>query len=271
MIDLRVVKVGIEVDGKLQVYKDLKVIANGTKFANPLQNECTIAITGLNSETRNHILSQANSKDKKDKPARIILEVGRKIKGTFTLFVGDIVSAEVGLPPDVTLTIKAKTNNANNAKIVVTDGQAMRKLSEIADIVAKNNGVGLQFEATDKNIANYSFTGAASHQIRHLQEAGNVKAFIDDKMLIVKDSDKAAEGRRRILTGESGMIGIPKMTDTGIEVTYLIDRESELGGQLTIDSKLNQQANGDYIIEQLKFVAATHDNPFFYTAICKRL
>jgi hypothetical protein len=28
--------------------------------------------------------------------------------------------------------------------------------------------------------------------------------------------------------------------------------------------------NGDYVIDQLKFDLATHDDPFFYTGICSR-
>ena len=266
MIDLRVVQVGIEVDGNLKVYRDMKVIASGVKYANPLQNECTLAITGLSRDTRNSIIKEA-----KEKKSRLILEVGRQYSGLFTMFVGDIVSADSGIPPDITLTIKAKTNNANNAKIVITDGKDIQKLSDISNIVAENNGVGLQFEATDKNIANYSFSGVASRQVHHLQQTGNVSAFIDDDMLIVKDQDKPAEARRRILNANSGMVGIPKATDKGVEVTYLIDRESELGGQLTLDSKLNESVNGDYIIDQLKFNVATHDNPFFYTAVCRRM
>ena len=268
MVDNRIVRVGLEIDGKMNLYSDLKVVAAGVKYANPLQNECTLSITGLNAETRNYLVREAKNKES---VIKLTLEVGRKSSGLFILFVGDVASAVSGMPPDVTLTIKAKTNNANNAKIVVTNGQAMQKLSNIAQIVADNNSLGLKFEATDKNIANYSFSGAASKQIHHLQQAGSVKAFVDDKFLIVKDSDKAAKGRRRVLNMNSGMVGIPRDTDDGIEAVYLIDGESELGGQLTVESKMNESINGDYIIEQLKFNVATHDDPFFYTAVCKRM
>lgn len=268
MIDLRVIRVGLEIDGKMNLYNDLKVVASGVKYANPLQNECSLVITGLNRETRNYLIRESKNKES---VIRLTLEVGRQSSGLFVLYVGDVISAESGIPPDVTLTIKAKTNNANNAKIVTTNGSAMQKLSEIAQIVATNNDLGLKFEAQDKNIANYSFSGVASRQIHHLQQAGQVKAFVDDNTLIVKDDDKAAQGRRRILSANTGMVGIPKDTETGIEVTYLINSESDLGGQLTIDSKMNESVNGDYIIEQLKFSVASHDNPFFYTAVCKRL
>ena len=66
------------------------------------------------------------------------------------------------------------------------------------------------------------------------------------------------------------MAVIPKATEKGVDVTYLIDGESSLGGMLRLDSKYNPALNGDYIIEQLKFDIASHDDPFFYQATCKR-
>lgn len=154
--------------------------------------------------------------------------------------------------------------------VVSSSGQAMQKLSELAKTVADACKVKLDFQATDKNIANWYFCGAALKQVNRLQEAGGVKAFIDDDVLLVKDSDKALNGRIRILSMNTGMVGIPKATEKGLDVRFLIDGESVLGGMLRLDSKVNKSLNGDYIIEQLKFDIASHDEPFFYQATCKR-
>ena len=170
----------------------------------------------------------------------------------------------------MTLTLKAKTNNASARDIVSPEGKQLAKMSEIAADIARDCNVTLNFQATDKNIGNWYFCGPALKQVERLQEAGNVKAFIDDDVLYVKDSDKALSGRLRILSQKSGMVGIPKATEKGVDVTYLIDGESSLGGMLRLDSKYNPALNGDYIIEQLKFDIASHDDPFFYQATCKR-
>ncbi len=90
-----------------------------------------------------------------------------------------------------------------------------------------------------------------------------MKAFIDDDVLYVKDRDKALSGKLRILSQKTGMIGIPKATEKGLEVSYLIDGESCLGGMLRLNSKFNPSLNGDYIIEQLKFDIASHEDAFF--------
>jgi hypothetical protein len=67
------------------------------------------------------------------------------------------------------------------------------------------------------------------------------------------------------------MVGIPKITEKGIKVSMSIDRETTLGGGLTINSKFNAAASGDYVITQLGFDVATHDDPFFYHALAARL
>ncbi|QIF48045.1 hypothetical protein FU796_07390 [Proteus mirabilis] len=243
MMDLRRIRVGIEVAERLQWYEGLRIKANGTKYANPLQNECTVSIDGLNAHTRDYLLTETSPYHKSKQTRRLYLEVGRVNTGLFRIFTGDIVSS---------------------------CGGAMQKMSEIASSVAKDCKVRLDFQATDKNIANWYFCGSALQQVQRLQEAGNVKAFIDDDTLFVKDDNQALKGRLRILSMKSGMVGIPKATEKGLSVTYLIDGASELGGMLRLESKFNSALNGDYIIEQLKFDVASHDDPFFYQATCKR-
>ncbi|HEK1906989.1 baseplate hub protein [Proteus mirabilis] len=269
-MDLRRIRLGIEVGERLQWYEGLRISASGTKYANPLQNECNVTISGLNAQTRDYLLTETSPYNNNKQTRRLYLEAGRVNTGLLSLFIGDIVSAEIDSPPDVTLTLSAKTSHQSAGKIISSSGGTMRRLSEIALAIADDCGVKLDFQATDKNIANWYYCGSALHQIERLQEAGDVKAFIDDDTLFVKDDDKALKSRLRILNMNSGMIGIPKATESGLTVSYLIDSTSELGGMLRLESKLNPSLNGDYIIEQLAFSVASHEADFNYTAICKR-
>lgn len=271
MIDLRRVRIGIEISGQFQFYENLRIRAKGVKHANPLQNECTVSINGLNAETRNYLLTETSPFNENRTAKRITVEAGRESKGLFVVYIGDIVSAEIGTSPDLELIIRAKTNNANAGKITVFSAEPLSRLSVIAEQVAESNGVRLEFQATDKNIANYTFSGPTSRQVARLAEAGRVRAYIDDRTLYVRDRDLPVTDRRRILNVNSGMVGIPQPTDDGAKVTYLIDGESDLGGQLTIDSLLNPAVNGDYVINQLEFEVTNYDDPFFYTAICTRM
>src|SRR5699024_11842354 len=117
-------------------------------------------------------------------PKKLTVEVGRESTGLFMLFTGDIVGADIGPAPDVEITLRAKTNNANMGKVVAYSAGALAKLSAISLQVASSNGVRLDFRATDKNIANYSFSGAASRQVARLAEAGGGRPYTGEEALI---------------------------------------------------------------------------------------
>lgn len=273
MLDLRHIRIGIEVLGQVNYYEggQMRLRVAGTKYANPLQNDCSATLTGLSRQTRDYILSEASPFNANRTPKRLIVEVGRVSTGLFQLFAGDIVSAEPSSPPDIDLTIKAKTQAAQAGNVVARSGGSMMPLSSLAKSVAEDLGVPLTFEATDKNVASYSHTGAALKQVERLQEVGGVSAFLDDDRLIVKDLDAPVSGRVRILNKNSGMVGIPKATEKGCKVKFLIDADTALGGMLRLQSQLNPAMDGDYVINQLAFDAASHDAAFFYDALATRL
>lgn len=271
-VDLRRIRVGVEVSGRLNWYEGegWNIKASGTKYANPLQNDCTVTIKGLSTQTRDFILTETSPFNSNKTPKRLVLEVGRVSTGLFRVFVGDITSVEPSSPPDVDITIKAKTQSAQAGNVVALSGGEKSKLSAVAQRVADEIDVGLDFQATDKLISNFSFSGAALQMVNLLQDAGGVRAFIDDDILVVKDQDKALAGRSKLVSMSTGMVGIPKGTEKGIDVTFLIDSESLLGGSIQLESKFNKALNGSYTIAQLKFDVSTHDDPFYYTASCTR-
>lgn len=269
-IDQRIVRVSIEVNGELRTYEELWISANGSKFANPLQNECEIRISNLSKEVRDFILTETSPFNANRTPKRIILEAGRESTGTFRLFEGDITEASPSQAPDITLTIKAKTGQFSKGTIVARSEAPSVLLSKIAGNVAKDLGLTLVFEAKDKNIANYSFTGGALKQVDKLSQAGNVNAYVDDTKLIVKDYNAALNGITHTLSEQSGMIGLPEITEQGIKVRYLLDPNSQLGGELKVDSKVNPAATGDYVIFALSFEVSNRETPFYTIAECKR-
>lgn len=271
LLDLRRVRVGIEINGQINWYEGLKVKATGTKYANPTQNDCTVVITNLKRQTRDYLVTEASPFNSNPTPKRLILEAGRVSTGVSQIFIGDIVSAEPSEPPDIELTIVAKTANASKGKLTAKSGDANSKLSTIAKSIADDIGVDLDFQATDKNIGNYTHSGPELKQVELLQQAGGVSAYIDDKKLVVKDAKLALNAKMRVLNKNSGMVGVPKPTEKGLKVIYLIDKDSIIGGGLRLQSQINPAANGDYVITQLAFDITTHDTPFFYTALATRL
>lgn len=268
--DPRVLRVGVQVGDLVNWYQDLSLSVSGSKTSNDNQADCTVKLTNLSKEVRDYLLKETSPFNKNAIKKRIVVQAGRKSTGVVRVFEGDITKSSISQPPDIELTLTAKANNAMKAKMVTQTFAEQAKLLEIAKKVAKDLELSLNFQAKDKNIRSYSYTGPALKQVTKLAEMGNVNAYIDDEFLIVKDSDKPLMGKRKILNVESGMVGIPELTEKGIKVKFLFDPDTTLGAELKIESNLNPAAVGDYIIYKLDFSLSNHSTDFYWTAEAKR-
>lgn len=270
-MDNRVIRVGIEVEpGTVNWYEDLHIRATGTKSANETQNSCSVTIHGLSRAVRNRIITDTSPMLKGQNRRRLILEVGRVSTGTHCIFIGDIVSSTPSEPPDVSLTLEAKTENSQAMNVVSVSKPGRTTARDTAQTAADTMGLGLIFEADDKQIQNWSHTGDALSMVKKLNANGDTRAFIDDDKLVVTNAKRAVSGRSRILNVNTGMIGLPRVTETGVEVTFLIDNEQLLGGALEIESEFNPAANGSWGIDQLRFDVSNYENAFYYVASCSR-
>jgi baseplate hub protein gp41 len=271
-LDLRVIKVGIEVDGQLKVYQSpLGIYAKGTKYANSLQNECEVKLLNLDRDTLDYILTETSPFNLNRTPKIITVDAGRESYGTTRIFTGNIVTAKPTQPPDVALTIKALTGNYSKGNIVSRSQGGMAQLSTISQQVATDLGVGLNFQATDKQIGNYTYSGAALKQVDKLNDTGQVTAYIDDGTLVVKNLNLPLPNVVTIVNLETGMVEIPELTEQGIKVKFYLDGQTQLGGLLRVTSDRYPAANGDYVIYKLGFDIATREKQFFWIAEGKRL
>lgn len=269
-LDPRIVRVSLEIDGKFQVYEGLDIRARGQKTANPLQNTCEVDISNLTAQTRNYLLTETSPYNLNRSPKRMIVEAGRVSYGLTRLFYGEITSSSPSQPPDIGLNLKSQTGQHAKSKVVARSGTALQSHKGLAARVAQDLGVSLDYQAEDRQIANYSFNGSAYKQVDALGSAGGVDAFVDDETLIIKPRGTSRRGQVRILNLDSGMIGIPEVTEKGIKVRMLLDNTTVIGGALQITSKLNPAANGTYVIYGLDFEVASRDTPFYFIASCSR-
>jgi len=275
-LDPRIVRVGIEVDGRLKVYEGsinvpFNITASGTKYANANQNECEVKITNLDKETRNFILTETSPFNLNKTQKILYLDAGRQSYGTVRVFYGNIVTSTPSQPPDIDLTLKCLTGNFQKGNIVSVNSPASAKISAIAQQIAENLNVTLDFQASDKNIANYTFTGAALKQVDKMNSTGIISAYIDNNTLVVKDLNLPLANRRTIVNLDTGMIGVPEVTEQGIKVTFLLDGQTTLGGQMDITSQIYPAANGAYVIYKLGFNISSRDVPFYWIAEGKRI
>ena len=271
-LDPRIIKVSIEVNGKIKTYSSpLALTAMGNKYGNALQNDCVVTLDNLDRETQDYLMTETSPYNFNRTPKIVTIEAGRESYGTAVIYKGNIVSAVVSQPPDVSVTLKCLTGNFVKGNIITRNQPGQATYKQICEQIALDTGTILNFQATDKNISNYSFAGAALDQVVVAGNLGSFNVFIDNDTLVVKDAAIPITGKTKILSAETGMVGIPEFTERGIKVKFLMDNQTVLGGALDIRSKQYKAVNGIYVIYKLGFQITSRDNPFYYIAEAARL
>ncbi|WP_422930146.1 baseplate hub protein [Singulisphaera sp. PoT] len=272
--DPRIVRVGFDLPSGHVDLEGLAIYASGRKYASGIQAECTCRVFNLTRERQNSILTTASPLLKQGQertPINMTLDVGRESYGTFRLFEGYVFQGGMTQPPDIGILLRSLTNNLLTGVIAGASQPRTALLSVIARSVAQANGLTLSFQAADKQINNWSVSGSAQQQINRLGQVGGVDAFVDNSTLVVIDSGKARDGDSVLINAQTGMVGIPQVTDIGVAVRVMINNAIQVGGSVTIESELNPAANGTFKVIQLNFEVASRDQPFWYTLVCSNL
>ena len=264
-IDPRILRVGLEVSGSIRWYESpLAIRVRGSKLANDAQNQCDIAIGNLSRDVRNYLLTETSPFNANRTPKKVYVEAGRQRAGLSRVFVGEVTAASPTSPPEIWLEMKAQTGAFEKGNLVARNGRAKDKLSTLAEGVAKDLNCTLVFQASDKLISNYSFSGANLKQINALAAAGMVDAYQDDETLVVKDRGKPLSNRVKIIRADTGMVGVPECTERGVKVTILFDADTFLGGEIELTSELNPALDGNYTIYKLDFELSSREEAFYY-------
>lgn len=270
-LDPRLMEIGIEINGRMKLYnQDLSLYASGTKFGNSNQNECTVQLFNLDKATQDYLVSESSPWNQNKTPKRLVVKAGRVSYGLSTIFTGNIITAKPGQRPDIGTSIRALTSNFQKGSIVSRTQPGITPLSKIAAGIASDLGLPLNFQAQDRQIANYNFSGAVPKQVDRLSEMGNINAYVDEGSLVVKDNLAPLTGRTRILNVNTGLIGDPETTELGIRATFLLDNSTVLGGGLRLESVKSPALNGLYVIYKLSFDISSRDKPFYWIAEARR-
>jgi hypothetical protein len=271
-LDPRIIRASFEISGRTKVYSSpFYIQATGTKFANSLQNEANIVIANLDKQTQDYILTETTPYNTNNTIKSITLEAGRQSYGTAVIYTGNIVYSSLSQPPDVGITLKCLTGNFLKTQVIGVNQSGQASTQQIAVAVANLTGLVLRYEATNKIVSNYNFSGSGISQIAQLNAIGGINAFQDDGVLVVKDAGVPLKDTLKIVSSSTGMIGIPEFTEQGLRVRFLLDNGVVIGGRIRVKSTINPAANGEYIIYKLSFEISSRDTPFYYIAECQRI
>ena len=271
--DDRVIRVTIEFkEGDPIVYEDLAITATGVKFNNPNQNSCIITIDNIKKDARDRLATVTSPYNPEGRELpKIKLEVGRKSTGTSILFIGSIWMVNSSQPPDITSTLTCKAGIAASQKMLSISykGKEGTDASVICEDAAKSLELNLDFQATSKKIASYSYAGPLDGQIKRIGMLG-YQCFEDDGELVVVDPFSVRE--EKIFTvNPNNLVGVPQLTSQGVNATVMYDQSPALAGKAEIESIQVPFASGTFYIFQLDFSLANRDKPWYLTMKTSRL
>lgn len=263
--DDRLMKLKVEFDGKTIEYdQGYYIAAYGTKFTNGTLGECVLRLDNIDKQTRDLLVTKTSPWVIPRKYVNITLSVGRKSYGTFALFEGQAQACNPTQPPDIGLIFKSFASSFLLGNIGTLTAPPFSSLEKICQQIAEANGLTLDYQAGDRTIGNFSYTGALALLIKKINELGGVWAYQDGKTLVVTKSNRARSSRAIEINAKTGMIGIPSVNETGVSVKMLITNELRVGDLVNVKSEINPAANGDYIVYKLSYEVASRDTPFYW-------
>ncbi|MBO5810426.1 MAG: hypothetical protein J6R32_06320 [Bacteroidales bacterium] len=191
------------------------------------------------------------------------------------IFEGDVWQA---LPTkngaDIVLNIKAVKGLFGGKKITskVIKNKAKRiPLHDVCQKVAGWLDLPLNFLAkTQKTLDTFVMTGNVTEAIKKINSVGDVVAFVEDNQLKVIDAKNPQGTGTRLVSEDTGMIGIPAIDHFGATVKIFMDNTVKLGDKIQLKSKLIPSANGDYYVYCIQHDGALREQQFYSTLKCRR-
>lgn len=272
MLDDRLFKITITLgDGEGNVlstheFENLAMTAIGTKFTSAISNVCEVRIANIDKDIRDKLLTEGTPYSRLDPPKNsILVEAGRVSTGLTQIFIGDITTVNVTQAPDIWLTLRAITGKFRQNQTIELSQNASTPFSAIATRAAQALGVPLDFQASDKDVTNFSFSGSAEKLVSQLGSiADNVDAYMDDDALTVRPRYETNSNALIEINIDNGLIGIPEFVDLGVRCTVLLRQNVKLADRINLVSAAYPAVDGIYIIYRLGFNLANRDTPFYY-------
>lgn len=244
------------------VYMDANVGFTTNASVYGMSPEANITIGGLTTDKMAYLATSFNAYFANRQYNSLKIDAGYDNKHGL-IYTGTIIEARPNLnSADFTLDIKCMSNYnllAKNNVSYSADGE--KTVKDICQELADNQKLALKFDATsevklkDYNITNKSFYNA----IRDLAQDTGLDIWIDDKTLIVKDTDGVA-GSAYVIDS-SKIIGAPMPNARGCTVAIRMDTAIRGGMPIVLKSKRFPSLNSsDFFVGSYYHAGETKGN-----------
>ena len=167
--------------------------------------------------------------------------------------------------PDTWLNIEAKSLFYQNRVPISYSAQNIT-MEEAGKSVANQLGLDFEWQAeTQKTIDVFNFRGSKAQLIEKYNSFGDVIAFEDNGVLKVQDrnSQRKKSGQIKLISKDTGMIGIPEPDQFGVKVKCLLDPSLACGDWVQVKSERLKSINGQYQIYTLDFDLSSREQAYY--------
>ena len=229
------------------------------------ESEATVSIANLAKSDIEYLTTVTSPYVKTQTKKMINIYAGYSQTGGGRIFTGDIYDGLASDLPDTWLNIKAKSLYYEK-RAPITYGTSSTTMKETAESISQQLNLSFDWQAThNQNLANFQFTGSKAELIKRYNSLGDVVMFEDNG--IIRVLDKAAKRTNqkpvKLISAQSGMIGVPEPDETGVKVKCLLDPSLNCGDWVQIKSLKLPIINGYYQVYELSFDFATREQPFY--------
>lgn len=203
---------------------------------------------------------------------KINIYAGYEQTGYGRIFTGDIYKAIPSDIPDVWLNIEAKSLFYQN-RVPISYCAENISMKEAAQSISTTLELPLDYQAsTNKIIDIFNFKGSKAELIKKYNSFGDIVAFEDNGRFKVQDkiNTKKPTGNIKLISKESGMIGMPEPDQFGVKVKTLCDPSAACGDWVQIKSDRIPSINGQYQTYTLDFDLTNREEAFYSIFYGKR-
>lgn len=236
------------------------------------QAEAQISIANLPNEDIEYLTTFTSPYMRPKTKKLIRVYAGYSQTGYGQIFSGDIEEAIPQDMPDTWLNIKAKSLSYAN-RTPLSFGVNNITSKDLAQGIAKELGLNFDWKATSqKSFDSFHHTGSQTGLIREYNKLDDVTMYEDNGVLRVVDkvnSRPTSDKGVKLISKDTGMIGLPEPDQYGVKVKCLLDASLNLSKWIKLQSVKLPTLNGYYQVYDLDFDFANREQNFYCNIYAK--
>lgn len=229
------------------------------------ESEATVSIANLAQSDIEYLTTVTSPYVKTQTKKMINIYAGYSQTGYGRIFSGSISEALASDLPDTWLNIKAKSLYYEK-RAPITYSTSGTTMQETGESISQQLNLSFDWQATqNQNLDNFHFTGSKAELIKRYNTLGDVVMFEDNGVIRVLDKAAKRTNQKpvKLISAQSGMIGVPEPDDKGVKVKCLLDPSLNCGDWVQVKSLKLPVINGYYQVYELTFDFSTREQPFY--------